>query len=259
MKKLLPLLLVLALTWWCGSCARLRAPVPEAVAPVETSECEISKLLTDLLRCEDDLKNGNGEKTNRLIHAAQLSFLLGELSPKTEKIYYYEKGKGYAEALAAEQPAWAEGHYWVGLNLCGLAETGGARQGLKLVPRIVDKMEQALQVNPFYEQAGAHRVLGRIYYECPAWPLSVGNLSESLKHLSRAVALAPGNSTNHLFLAETLLKLGKKEEARRELEQVLKATRHAHCQKYLEEDRQEARRLLQENWKTETRARAVIP
>jgi thioredoxin-like negative regulator of GroEL len=90
--------------------------------------------------------------------------------------------------------------------------------------------------------------LGRIYYECPGWPLSEGNIHESLEHLSKAVALAPENSTNHLFLAETLLKLGKKEEAHLELEQVLKATRHAHCPQHLEEDRREARRLLSKKW-----------
>lgn len=116
-----------------------------------------------------------------------------------------------------------------------------------MVPHIIEEMEQSLKVNPSYEQAGAHRVLGRIYYCCPGWPLSVGDIHESLEHLSAAVSLAPDNSTNHLFLAETLLKLGKKDEARRELENVLKATRHAHCPHHLEEDRQEARRLLLEN------------
>jgi tetratricopeptide (TPR) repeat protein len=251
MKKLLPILLVLSLVWWCGSCARPRVSFPEVAVPEETPECEVSKLLTELRRCEDDLKNPNGKRTNRLIRGARLSYLLGELSPNHEKLYYFEKGKAYGETLAGEQPAWAEGHYWLALNLCGLAEIGGARRGLKLVHEIVEKMEQALRVNPAYEQAGPHRVLGRIYYECPSWPLSVGNIHESLKHLSSAVALAPENSTNHLFLAETLLKLGKKAEARQKLENVLKATHHAHCPKYLEEDRQAALRLLQENWSGE--------
>lgn len=247
MKKLLPVLLVLSLAFWCGSCARPRVSVPEAVAPEEMPGCKVSELLAELQRCEAELENADGERTNCLIRLARLSYLLGELSPKNEKIYYFEKGKGYGETLAAEQPSWAEGHYWLALNLCGLAELSGARGGLKMVPHIIEEMEQSLKVNPSYEQAGAHRVLGRIYYCCPGWPLSVGDIHESLEHLSAAVSLAPDNSTNHLFLAETLLKLGKKDEARRELENVLKATRHAHCPHHLEEDRQEARRLLLEN------------
>jgi tetratricopeptide (TPR) repeat protein len=253
MKKLLPLVLVLSLAWWCGSCARPRVPPPEAVvpevaAPEEITVCEVSKLRAELLLCEDELKDATGGRTNCLVRLARLSYLLGELSPKPEKPYYFEKGKGYGETLAAEQPAWAEGHYWLALNLCGLAEISGARRGLKMVPQIIEEMEHSLKVNPTYEQAGAHRILGRIYYACPGWPLSVGDIHESLNHLSSAVALAPDNSTNHLFLAETLLKLGKKEEAHQELEQVLKATLHAHCPQNLEEDRQEARRLLQKNW-----------
>ena len=76
-------------------------------------------------------------------------------------------------------------------------------------------MEKALKGNPAYDQAGPHRVLGRIFFECPAWPLSVGSLPESRRSPAKAVAIAPENSTNHLFLAETLLKMGKKEEGRR--------------------------------------------
>lgn len=210
--------------------------------------CEVSKLRAELLRCEDELSRATGGRTNCLIRVARLSYLLGELSPKDEKLQYFAKGKGYGETLAGEQPDWAAGHYWLALNLCGMAEVGGAGRGLKLVTQIVEEMEEALRVDPAYEQAGPHRVLGRIYYECPGWPLSVGNMHESLNHLSSAVALAPDNSTNHLFLAETLLKLGKKAEARQELEQVLRASRHADCPQYLEEDRQAALRLLRKKW-----------
>ena len=247
MKKLLPFLLVLSLVWWGGSCVRSRAVGPKEAPPKKNSGSEVFKLRAKLRRYVNKLENAAGERTNCLTNAARLSYLLGELSPRFEKIYYFENGKGYGETLAAEQPEWAEGHYWLALNLCGLAEISGAKQGLKLVPQIVEKLEQSLEVSPTYEQAGAHRILGRIYYSCPGWPLSVGNLSKSLEHLSKAVTLAPENSTNHLFLAETLLKLGKTAEARRELEQVLKATCHAHFPHNLEEDRREARKLLQES------------
>jgi tetratricopeptide (TPR) repeat protein len=252
-KNFLLVLLLLSLVWWCSSCARPRVvvpevAVPEVAVPEEAPECEVSKLQAELLRCEEELKNATRERTNCLTRLARLCYLLGELSPKDEKQQYFEKGKGYAQTLAREQPAWADGHYWLGMNLCGLAEISGPRRGLKMVPHIIEEMEQTVKVNPSYAQAGAHRVLGRIYYACPGWPLSVGNMHESLEHLSLAVALAPDNSTNHLFLAETLLKLGKKAEARQELEQVFKATRHADCPQHLRDDRQTARQLLNEKW-----------
>ncbi len=97
-----------------------------------------------------------------------------------------------------------------------------------------------------YDQAGAHRVLGRIYYEAPGWPLSVGDMQKSLEHLKAAVRLSPATSTNHLYLAQTLLRLNEAMPARQELAQVLKSSRYAVKPQDLEEDRQEARRLLAE-------------
>ena len=245
LKKLVLLSLVLTLSLWCGSCARPRGLLPEVVLPEEQPICDIPHLQIELTQYENELTGAEEERNNYLIRLARLSFTLGELSPKNEKLLYFEKGRHYSEILTKEQPSWPEGHYWLALNLGGLAEQAGARRGLRMVPDIVAEMEQALKGNPSYDQAGPHRVLGRIYFECPQWPLSVGNLPQSLRHLEAAVAIAPENSTNHLFLAETLFKVGKKEEARRELEQVLTAPRHSLCAQFLEEDRQLARRLLE--------------
>jgi len=245
LKNLSLIFLVVTLAWFSGSCAVHRAAVPEGEAPEEQADCSIPVLQKELARLEHELTGAGEERTGSLMRVARLSFILGELSPREEKSRYFEKGEHYSQLLIKEKPDEPEGHYWLALNLCGLAELGGARRGLKLIPEIVEALEKALKENPAYDQAGPHRVLGRIFFECPAWPLSVGNIPQSYSHLSAAVAIAPENSTNHLFLAETLFKIGKTEEARRELQHVLKGTRNALCQKFLEEDRQAAQRLLQ--------------
>ena len=69
-------------------------------------------------------------------------------------------------------------------------------------------------------------------------------MAKSRRHLQAAVQLAPATGTNHLYLAETLLRLQEAGLARQELEQVLKSTNAAVRPQDLEEDRQEARRLL---------------
>jgi tetratricopeptide (TPR) repeat protein len=74
--------------------------------------------------------------------------------------------------------------------------------------------------------------------------VSVGNREKSLEQLTAAVRLAPDNSTNHLYLAETLLAMRRKPQAREELEKVLQARRHAISPQDLEEDHREARGLL---------------
>ena len=156
-----------------------------------------------------------------LTRLSRACFILGDLAPLKQRAGYYEKGLAYAERLLTEQPSGVAGHYWKALNLCGLADVGGRFHGLRLLPRILEELKKSLALDETYDQAGAHRVLGRIYYEAPPWPISVGDRQKSLEHLTAAVRLAPNNSTNHLYLAETLLDLKKTVQAQEELEKVL--------------------------------------
>jgi hypothetical protein len=181
-----------------------------------------------------------------LARLGRTCFLLGQLVPESQAMGYDLQGQTYAETLIREEPNRVEGHYWLALNLCGQADVGGKLLGRKLLPRILEELQRAAALEAAFDQAGAHRVLGRIYYEAPGWPLSVGDMQKSRQHLQAAVHLSPATSTNHLYLAETLLRLNEASLARQELAQVLKSTRAAVKPQDLEEDRQEARRLLAE-------------
>jgi tetratricopeptide (TPR) repeat protein len=177
------------------------------------------------------------------VRLARACFVSGDLAPDASRAAYYEKGLTYAEKLLAQQPDGVAGYYWKALNLSGLADVNRLR-GFKLLPQIMDGLKRSLALDETYDQAGAHRVLGRIYFEAPGWPLSVGDREKSLEQLAAAVRLAPDNSTNHLYLAETMLAMGRKAPARAELEKTLQARRHAISPQGLEEDYREARRLL---------------
>ncbi|MFP3867717.1 MAG: tetratricopeptide repeat protein [Desulfobacteraceae bacterium] len=178
-----------------------------------------------------------------LVRMARGAYIMGELAEKGKQEYHYEKGKLYAQRLIEERPESVEGHYWLALNLTGLAEVNWS-QGLVLLPQIMKELERAQALDPTYDQAGPHRVLGRIYAEAPSWPLSVGDLYKSLHHLKMATEMAPENTTNHLFLAETLLRLGFPAQAKVELEKVFKSDQHAICAKMITEDRQRAQVIL---------------
>jgi tetratricopeptide (TPR) repeat protein len=181
-----------------------------------------------------------------LAQLCRTCFILGELTPQKYCEGHFRRGKVYADTLIHEDPNLVEGHYWLALNLCGLAETCGYMVARRLLPQIMESLERAVALDETYDQAGAHRVLGRIYFEAPAWPMSVGDLHKSLEHLQAAVRLAPENSTNHLYLAQTLYRLHSRVPAREALARVLKCTQHAFRSQDLEEDRREARRLLAE-------------
>jgi tetratricopeptide (TPR) repeat protein len=190
------------------------------------------------------LATAGADRAVVLAHLGRTCFFLGQLVPEAQAMGYYQQGQSYAETLVREEPNRVEGHYWLALNLCGQAEVGSKLLGRRLLPRILDELQRAIALDATYDRAGAHRVIGRIYYEAPGWPLSVGDLAKSRQHLREAVRLAPATSTNHLYLAQTLLRLQEPGLARQELAQVLKSTHAAVRPQELEEDRQEARRLL---------------
>jgi tetratricopeptide (TPR) repeat protein len=219
-------------------------PVAEADSLLNNPALDLGGALRALDLYAGSLPRTAPPEVPLLTRLARTCFLIGELTGASQRQKYYEKGQIYAEMLLKEQPARVEGHYWLGMHLCGLADTGGAMKGRKLLPRIMEELEKARTIDDAYDQAGSCRVLGRIYYEAPGWPFSVGDLQKSLQQLTRAVRLAPQNSTNHLYLAETLIKLHRQAQARQELEQVLQAPQHALLPRGLEDDRREARRLL---------------
>ena len=220
--------------------------LPEAAALMSSPTLDMSQAARALSLYQGALATGGATRTPLLANLSRTCFVLGQLAPKQQSMGYYRQGQSYAETLMREAPDRVEGHYWLAMNLCGQSDEGGKLLGRKLLPLILEELKRALALDETYDQAGAHRVLGRIYYEAPGWPLSVGDMQKSLQHLKAAVRLSPATGTNHLYLAQTLLRLNEAMPARQELAQVLKSSRYAVKPQDLEEDRQEARRLLAE-------------
>jgi tetratricopeptide (TPR) repeat protein len=218
----------------------------EIDAMMQSPGLDLTKARQALAGYQGLLASSQGPRAPLLMRLTQVCFILGDLSPQAQRRGFYQKGLAYAQQLLTQKPAGVQGHYWKALNLAGLADTGGMLEGRRLLPRILEGLQRSLTFDPSYDQAGAHRVLGRIYYQAPRPPFSVGNLKKSLEHLSAAVRLAPENSTNHLYLAETLLRLHQAARARQELARMLSASQHAIHPQGLADDRREARRLLAE-------------
>jgi hypothetical protein len=218
----------------------------EADALLNSPALSMTQAIRALSLYEGLLATAGADRALVLARLGRTCFVLGQLAPEAQRMAYYQQGQPYAETLIREEPNRVQGHYWLAMNLCGQADVGGKLLGHRLLPRILEELKRAVALDAAFDQAGAHRVLGRIYYEAPGWPLSVGDLAKSRQHLEAAVQLSPATSTNHLYLAETLSRLNEAGRARQELAQVLKSTRGAVTPQDLEEDRQEARRLLAE-------------
>lgn len=121
-----------------------------------------------------------------------------------------------------------------------------ARQGVG--DKIRRYGEIALALDERYDRAGARRLLGRLHTLAPKIPFITGwvDRDEAVAHLRRAVALAPEDLFNQVYLADALLQHHpeKSAEAREILRRILQAKPDP--ERVVEDERAlaEARRLL---------------
>jgi tetratricopeptide (TPR) repeat protein len=153
--------------------------------------------------------------------AARARYWLGNHGPAEGRRRDLEAGVEEARRAAALRPDRPEGQFWLGANMGALAESFGLRQGLKYRRPIKDALERVLEIDPSYLGGAADRALGRWYFKVPG--LFGGSNEKSVEHLRKALTYNPNSTVTRYFLAETLLDMGRKDEARAELQRVLDA------------------------------------
>jgi hypothetical protein len=141
--------------------------------------------------------------------------------PPHERKSALEAGIAAARLAVAAQAARPEGHFWLAANMGALAESFGLRQGLKYRGAIRDALETVLRLDAAFQQGSADRALGRWYYKVPR--LFGGDRKKSEAHLRRALTYNPQSVITRVFLAETLIDMNRKAEARQELQLAIAA------------------------------------
>jgi tetratricopeptide (TPR) repeat protein len=131
----------------------------------------------------------------------------------------YKEGIEFCKLAVELKPEKAEAHFWLGTLYGKFGEAKGVLQSLHLVPHIQKEMNTVIKLDSKYQGGGAYRVLGRLYYKLPSF--KGGDINKSEEYLRKAIELGPTNLMNHTFLAETLIKKDKKDEAKKELQKVL--------------------------------------
>ncbi len=113
-----------------------------------------------------------------------------------------------AEALrdepdAAEIYFWSAAHWGLWGKYRG--KIAAARQGV--ATRVRDYAQVTALLDENLEEAGGHRILGRLHSEAPRLPFVTGwvDHEEAVSHLEKAAELDPGALLTKLFLAEALL------------------------------------------------------
>ncbi len=152
---------------------------------------------------------------------ARAQYWLGKHVRKDEGKQVLENGIAAAKAAIAVEPNRPEGHFWLAANMGALAESFGLRQGLKYRGDIKDELLTVLKIDPGFQQGSADRALGRWYFKVPG--LFGGSNRKSEEHLRRSLTYNPNSAASLYFLAETLIDMGRRDEARAALQKLIDA------------------------------------
>jgi tetratricopeptide (TPR) repeat protein len=173
---------------------------------------------------------------------ARARYWLGGHAPEQTRKSYLENGIAAGRQAIALAPNKPEGHFWVAANMGALAESFGLRQGLKYRGDIKDALERVLELDAGFLQGSADRALGRWYFKVPG--LFGGSDKKSEAHLRKALTYNPQSIITLYFLGETLIELGKKDEARTTLQKALDAPLDPNWTPEDKEFKQKAQTLL---------------
>ena len=123
-----------------------------------------------------------------------------------------------AVQLQKEKP---DGHFWLGANYGGAAEQS-AIQGLATVNDIKTEMQTVLRLDEGYQNGSAYMVLGLVYLNAPS--IVGGDPKQAVEELEKGLRFGEANAFLHLHLAEAYHKVGRNDDARKEIKKILSMT-----------------------------------
>lgn len=143
-----------------------------------------------------------------------------------------------AVQLQNEKP---DGHFWLGANFGGAAEHSTI-QGLSTVNDIRNEMQTVLRLNEGYQDGSAYMVLGLVDLNAPS--VVGGDPKRAVEEMEKGLRFGDGNAFLHLHLAEAYKKVGRNDDARKELKKILSMTPDPNYQPEYKEASAAAQKLL---------------
>jgi hypothetical protein len=160
----------------------------------------------------------DGNNYQWLWRAARVYYHVGDNAAKSEKLAYFEKGIAVGQRAIAQLPNAAEGHFWLAANYGGYSQQKGAFKALATVKKIRAEMETVLRLNDRYHSGSAYLALGELDRQLPR--LLGGSVKRAVERLEQGVRVAPHNLEMKLALAQAYQEAGRKEDARRQLQEL---------------------------------------
>lgn len=173
---------------------------------------------------------------------AQAAFIWGDIRARTaeDKLAAYERGRQAGQRAVELAPRNALAHLWLAVNAGRWGQTKGVLRSLFLLPTVREHMEAALELDP--RLLPAYTLAGTVYAEVPG--LFGGDLAKSEALFRKALTLDSRWTSARVGLARTLIRRGRRDEARRELERVVAEREPRNLADWTLKDSREARELL---------------
>jgi hypothetical protein len=161
----------------------------------------------------------------------------------SEKVKLTEQGIDAGKKAVAVEPQRVEGHFWLGANEDLIVESRGFFRGLLWIDSVRKEMEIANRLDPDYESGAALRILARLDYRAPFF--LGGDKRRSIERLKECLTQHPDDSTAMLYLADSDMSLGHRDEAREQLQAILRLDTNPQDGTELADNQAQARARLQ--------------
>ena len=145
-------------------------------------------------------------------------FLSKQTESETEAEKLLTDGANAGIIASRIAPEKADGHFWYGANLGEQAKRNPVTVGLKSVKDIKDTMNKVIAIDPKYQGASAYDGLAQVELQTS---MIGGKPEKAIEYLKTALKLENDNTYLHLHLAEAYLAVGKKAEAKKQLDYLL--------------------------------------
>ncbi len=174
---------------------------------------------------------------------ARLNYTLGDkTTDATEREKAFREGIEAGETAVRVEPEKVEGHFWLGANQGGYAQSRGPLYGLAAAEGLRKEMETVLKLDEGFQGGSAFMVLGRLDLELPS--MLGGDPKRAIETLERGMKYGERNSLYRLRLAEAYIRNKRLDDARRELNNIFSMTPHPDFLPEHKESVTKARELL---------------
>jgi len=151
---------------------------------------------------------------------ARAYYSLGDdAKANSEKLRLFDQAIQSGKHAVELKSGGVEGHYWLGVSDGEYGQAKGMLKAYSMTKSIRAEMEAVIKINPAYQNGGAYLVLGRMDFELPG--LMGGSNKRAIQEYEQGLKVAPSNPLIKAYLAESYIDAGRKEEARKLLNEVL--------------------------------------